>query len=259
MKILVIAPFPVEFNASRDVLGLTEGKKIAGLRSASAMVQADEWLALQCGPGKARAAVAACIGIREFKPDLLLDSGSCAGIQPGLAIGQIILADHCIEYDLGGSGLPRKDIPEMHTPSGFHFLPQGAREYLLRRAFDYGKQEGLSVVGGSQACGEFLIDTLALRERLYRLFHAAGANWESAGVFIAGLRHALPVLSARVITDLGNKDALRDFHANIKPCTRNLYRFIKALQTMGWFAAFKTEWNKLDGEILAKLPVAVLP
>jgi hypothetical protein len=112
---------------------------------------------------------------------------------------------------------------------------------------------------GYQACGEYVINSLAMREELFDLFHVSGSNWETAGVFISALRAGKPVTSIRVVSDLGNKDAIRDFRRNAKASAGVLYQYIKNLLDAEWFGAVIEQWEKLPREILAKVPKTVLP
>jgi hypothetical protein len=78
-------------------------------------------------------------------------------------------------------------------------------------------------------------------------------------VFVAALKNSLPALSFRVITDLGDAQALRDFRRNIKARSRELYRYLGNLMEYGWFERFREHWSRLDAAVLQRLPGAVLP
>ena len=57
-------------------------------------------------------------------------------------------------------------------------------------------------------------------------------------MFIAALKSSLPALSFRVVTDLGDRNALRDFRAQVRPRSRELYRYLGGLLESGWFGRF---------------------
>ena len=257
LKLLILCPIPVEYSACREVLALRDLPNLAGCRSGYASAREGELYCLESGPGKARATAAALLGVQRYGPDLLLDSGSCAGIEPGVSIGQIVAARECFEVDLAGTPFPRRLLPEMRLPSAFSFLPQQDGETLLRQAVEQGEAGCLQV--GNQACGEFLIHSGQLREELHRVFRASAGNWETAGVFIAALKCSLPALSFRVVTDLGDRNALRDFRAQIRPRSRELYGYLGGLLESGWFARFLRHWSLLQSSLLASLPARVLP
>lgn len=258
MKVLLICPLPPEFNACRETLGLRDSRPVSGCRVAGGTAGNNDVFAVESGPAKARAAAATVAALMAFKPDLVVDSGSCAGTEPGAFPGQLILCRDCYEYDIGG-GFPTQSIPEMKLPSAVSLLPSADRETLLREAGETGSAESFQVRVGNQACGELLIQAQAMREALYSLFQASGANWESAGVFIGALKNRLPPLSIRVVTDLGNEQALNDFRANIRKKARELYRYIQVLAEYGWFDHFLECWQRLDPAAVERLPENVLP
>lgn len=259
LKLLCICPIPPEFNACREILGLRDAKPVCGFRSARGTAGNIEVVVVESGPAKARAAAATVAGCLTDSPDLVLDSGSCAATEPGAFVGEVIVCRDCYEYDIGGGGLPAKRIPEMMLPSALSFLQSTDRETFLREAAEAGGSGTVQVHVGNQACGELLIQSQAMKDRLYSLFQAAGANWETAGVFIGTLKNNLPPLSIRVVTDLGNEQSLLDFRANIRKQARELYRYIQILAEYGWFDSFAECWRKLDPAATARLEKSVLP
>ena len=58
MKVLMIFPFPVEFNASRELLSPRDTKPVSGCRSARGVVGNTDVFAIESSPAKAGAAVA---------------------------------------------------------------------------------------------------------------------------------------------------------------------------------------------------------
>jgi nucleoside phosphorylase len=238
---------------------LRDTKPVSGCRSARGSAGKIDVFAMESGPAKARAAAAAVAGSLSHTPDLVVDTGSCAGTEPGAFVGQLILCRDCYEYDISGSGFPTRSIPEMKLPSAVSILPADDRETLLREAGEIGSSESFQLRAGNQACGELLIQSRAMREALYTLFRASGANWESAGVFIGALKNRLPPLSIRIVTDLGNEQALDDFRANIKREARELYRYVQVLAEYGWFGHFLECWRLLDPGTVDRLPQLVLP
>ncbi|MBA7680149.1 5'-methylthioadenosine/S-adenosylhomocysteine nucleosidase [subsurface metagenome] len=259
MKLLIICPIPVEFNTCREILRLRDTTPLLGCRTGRSVLGDCEIISMESGPAKVRAASAAVAGCFHYSPDLVLDSGSCAGIQPGAIVGEIIVGENCFEYDISGSGFPQQKIPEMKLPSAFKVLDSAVKESLWREVVENGRTAGFTVRVGDQACGEYLIQSLSMREALFSLFHVSGSNWETAGVFVAALKSIIPPLSIRIVTDLGNENALQDFRKNVKRKSRDLYCLIHLLVETGWFSRFMEKWTQIDKAIIRKLPSFVLP
>ena len=184
---------------------------------------------------------------------------SPAASRLGAFVGEIILCRDCYEYDIGGSGFPTRSIPEMKLPSALSLLPSAEREMLFREASETGSTESFQVRVGNQVCGELLIQSLEMREALYSLFQAYGANRETAGVFVGALKNSLPPLSVCIVTDLGNEQALKEFRSNIKKKSGELYKYVQVLAEYGWFDHFLESWRILRSATIDKLPQYVLP
>jgi len=259
MKILLITPIPVEYKMCKSIFVFKNEMKLKGCKIGTCNYNGNEIFTIQSGMGKGRAAMATMAMIDYMSPDIIVDTGSCAGIKTESAIGQIILGDKCVEYDISGIGFPKKSRKKMILYSAFHFMATNTKEALLHDAVRYGTAHDFKVCLGTQACGEFLINSDEKRRVLLRIFNAAGCNWETAGVYISSLRSGLPVFSIRVVSDLGDKHALKDFIFNIKACTKKLYRYILVLLNQGWFADFNEQWLKLNKNIIQKISDSVLP
>jgi nucleoside phosphorylase len=257
--VLLVCPIPLEFTSCRTVLSLRDGPRLHGCRTARGTVGNVDVTAIETGPAKARSASATTASIAALHPDLVLDTGTCAALDGDLIVNGVVLALACLEYDISGTGLPRRLMPEMRLPSSFAFLPRREAEKLLRAAIEHGRDLGLHVRSGVQACGEFFIQSTQLRESLAALTGALAANWETAGVFVGSLRSQVPAMSIRVISDLGDEDSLKEFKRNARNSSQLLYRYLRSLIESGWFASFHAQWSALAPANREKLSQAVLP
>lgn len=259
MRVLLICPIPLEYTSCRAALALRDAQGLLGCRVARGAVGNVDIMAVETGPGKARAASATVGGIGSFQPDLVVDTGTCGALDGELIINAIVLATSCLEYDISGTGLPHRIIPEMKLPSALEILPRKEGQKLSRSFTELGKDHGLHVRSGVQACGEFFIQSPQVRESLGAVTGAAGCSWETAGVFVAALRSRIPPLSIRTVSDLGDEDALRDFRHNAKRCAQELYRFVRDALESGWFASFHAQWKSVPRGAVDRLPQRVLP
>jgi len=259
VRILVICPIPLEFTNCRTGLSLRDSREILGCRTCRGSIANVEIIALQSGPAKARAASATVAGIDALQPDIVIDSGTCAALDGELVVNSIVIGLTCLEYDISGTGLPVRMIPEMRLPSGFQLLARREAQRLVRAATELGNGLGLQVRAGAQACGEFFIQSVQVRETLHAVSSAAACNWETAGVFIGALRARVPPLSLRVVSDLGDEDSLRDFRRNVRRSTQELYRFVRAGIESGWLLDFHSLWKSLGKGQVEKMAKMVLP
>ncbi len=259
MRILLICPIPLEYLMCRAMLDLRDANAVLGCRTAHGAVASVDILAIETGPAKARAAAAPVAGIDHFRPDLAVDTGTCGALDGELIVKAIVLGTSCLEYDISGNGLPSRIIQEMKLPSALELLPRRESQELVRQVTELGKDRGLHVRAGVQACGEFFIQSPQVRESLRAVSAATASNWETAGVFVASLRSGVPPLSLRIVSDLGDEDSLRDFRRNARECARDLYIFVKDCLESGWFVAFSRKWKAVPRGQVEKLPQRVLP
>jgi adenosylhomocysteine nucleosidase len=257
--VLLICPIPLEYSTCRTVLGLREAQPVLGCRAGRGAVGHVDIMAVETGPAKARSATAAVAAVDGFQPDLVVDTGTCGALDGDLIIHTVVLGTTCLEYDISGNGLPYRIIQEMKLPSAFDFLPRREGQRLIRTLTELGKDRGMHMRSGVQACGEFFIQSAQVREQLFALTGAAACNWETASVFVAALRSRIPPLSLRVVSDLGDEDSLRDFRRNARRCTQGLYRFLLDALESGWFASFNEAWKSVPRAQVEKMPQRVLP
>ncbi|MBN1797981.1 MAG: hypothetical protein JW822_05370 [Spirochaetales bacterium] len=259
MKILLITPIPIEYKMCKTIFPFKKELKVKGCRISMCSQQEADIFAVQSGPGKAKAAAATMAMIDHISPDIIVDTGSCAGIKAKSVIGQLIFGDTCVEYDIAGSGSKKKWIKKMLLHSAFHFLKANIKETIFQDAVRYGTTHDFKICIGTQASGKFLINSDEKRRELVRICGADGCNWETAGVYLSALHSGLPVFSIRVVSDLGDKHALKDFIFNIKACTKNLYRYILLLLNEGWFTDFHKQWLKISKSVINKITDSILP
>jgi adenosylhomocysteine nucleosidase len=257
--VLLICPIPLEYSTCRTVLALREAQQVLGCRTARGAVGNVDIMAVETGPAKARSDTAAVAAINDFLPDLIVDTGTCGALDGDLIIHTVVLGTSCLEYDISGNGLPYRIIQEMKLPSAFDFLPRREGQKLIRTLTELGKDRGMHIRAGVQACGEFFIQSAQVRESLFALSGAVACNWETAGVFVAALRSRLPPLSLRVVSDLGDEDSLRDFRRNARRCSQDLYRMVRDTLESGWFIAFYEAWKSVPRGQVEKMPQRVLP
>jgi nucleoside phosphorylase len=259
MRVLVICPIPLEYASCRAALSLRDVPQILGCRASRGSLASTEIMAIQSGPAKARAASATVAGIGTFQPDVVIDTGTCAALDGDITVNSIVVGINCLEFDISGTGLPSRIIPEMRLPSALQLVPRRESQRLVRSAADLGSGQGLQVRSGTQACGEFFIQSGEVRESLRAVSGAMACNWETAGVFIGALRARVPPLSLRVVSDLGDEDSLRDFRRNARGSAQELYRYLRSALESGWMLDFGAQWKSVRRAQVEKLAQLVLP
>jgi adenosylhomocysteine nucleosidase len=139
------------------------------------------------GWGKIAAAGSTQYAIDRWKPELLLNVGTCGGIRGAIAKGTVLLASRTLVYDIFEEmGDPAEAIAEYTTDIDLSWAtgddPKGVQRGLL-----------LSADRDIQ---------LADVPRLTRQYHAVAADWESGAIAWVAHANRIPLVILRGVSDL---------------------------------------------------------
>jgi adenosylhomocysteine nucleosidase len=185
----------------------------------------------EAGIGKVNtAAVATLLGAR-FHARILVFSGVAGGLDPELAIGDVVIATRALQHDCGVIENERLHPYQAgHVPffNPTHELGYGVDPELLARvqerlagltlpplsaaaAGGEGRRPGL--VYGTILAGDQFIHCEATRERLHREFQAQAVAMEGGALAQVAGRLDLPWLEIRALSDLAGAQSRFDFAA----------------------------------------------
>jgi len=159
-------------------------------------------VATTSGLGKVMAAATTQQLIDCFAVSLVLNFGSCGALEPGLAVGDLVLASRVVEYDFVSDYRPAPKVdcdPELLAAIGRRFpeIRQGCLASADRNA-----------------------DTPAIRQQLHDDYQAVIADWEGAAVVRVARRQGIPALVLRGVTDVGEDELSEEYekhHQRVLP------------------------------------------
>jgi adenosylhomocysteine nucleosidase len=182
----------------------------------------------QAGIGKVNTATAATLLATRFGARTLVFSGVAGGLDPELAIGDVVIAERAVQHDAGVIENERlQPYQAGHIPffNPTHELGYAVAPDLLARA--RARLAGLELAplsaaaGGSGRRPELVYGTIltgdqfihceATRERLHREFEARAVAMEGAALAQVAERLDVPWLEIRALSDLAGKDSRFDF------------------------------------------------
>lgn len=142
---------------------------------------------LQGGWGKVNAAASAQFAIDTWKPDLLVNLGTCGGFAGKIEKGAIILAERTVIYDI---------YEKMSDPEN------AIRYYSTDIDLDWMQgREALPVQRGVLVSGDRDLHPAELPE-LFEKYGAAAGDWESGAIAYTARRNGVPCLILRAVSDL---------------------------------------------------------
>lgn len=139
------------------------------------------------GWGKISAAATAQYVIDTYRPDLLMNLGTCGGFAGRVEVGRILLVDRTVVYDiLEQMGDGAAAIEHYSTSLDLGWLPRALPHHVLR---------GLLV----SADRDLVLQDIPM---LMEKYEAVAADWESGAIAWVAKRNHMPCLILRGVSDL---------------------------------------------------------
>jgi adenosylhomocysteine nucleosidase len=243
----ILCAFEPEWTALVGLVKHPQTRTLDGVRVVSGTLEGHRVVLMLSGISMVNAALNTQFLIDHFPVDRIVFSGIAGGVDPALAIGDVIVPDRWVES--------MELVMARATPDGFKapawmpglsgvpgygmMLPRGVRigsahhpeEYLNAFAADpdllalaRSAVGGLAlknctasqacldkapkvVIGGTGVSGPAFVDNKEYREYLYKTFHAGVTDMESAAVAQVAFRNEIPFIVFRSVSDLAGGDA----------------------------------------------------
>ena len=143
------------------------------------------------GWGKISAAASTQYVIDQFKPELLVNLGTCGGFEGSIERGTVILVEKTIVYDIIEQMSDADEAIEYYsTKLDLSFLPRILPSPVLR---------GLLV----SADRDIIVDDIS---SLIKKYNAVAADWESGAIAWVAQKNGVKCLILRGVTDLVNPE-----------------------------------------------------
>jgi adenosylhomocysteine nucleosidase len=97
----LICAIPQELTALRDALTHTSSEEAAGIHFDTGTIDGHDVVLAGSGMGKVNAALVATLLADRFRSRAIVFSGVAGGLDPTLAIGDVVIADRLIQHDAG--------------------------------------------------------------------------------------------------------------------------------------------------------------
>ena len=215
MKIVVIISANAEWQVVKELYPNLETNQSPYGEFADLTLDTRHLTLFHGGWGKISAAASAQYVIDHFKPDLLVNLGTCGGFAGRIEIGKIILVERTLVYDiLEQMGDSSEAIEHYASSLDLSWLPLN---------LPYPISRGLLVSADRDIVAE---DIPMLIEK----YDAVAADWESGAIAWVAKKNNTRLLILRGVTDLVCIDGgeaygnLGLFHERTKTVVRELFR-----------------------------------
>jgi len=182
----------------------------------------------KCGVGKVNAAICAQMLMDLYQPSAVAFSGVAGGLVRNMAVGDIVIASHLIQFDVDLTAFGRRhgELPDSNRI--IESDPELVR--IVGEAYDRAFPDTADAPGlmiGTVVSGDKFVKDSEILRWLQREFSALATEMEGAAVgYTCGLSN-VPFVVIRGISDGAGETAHTDFKDNLHKVCQNSYRILE--------------------------------
>ena len=234
----LICAIPQELVELRAALDHDAREEVGGFAFDRGRLDGRPVILAEAGIGKVNTATVATILALRFDAGMLVFNGVAGGLDPDLAIGDVVVAERAVQHDCGV--IENQVLQPYHAGHVPFFNPTSQFGYdvepaLLARVRARlagsdliplspragGEGRAPKVVHGTILAGDQFINCEATRLRLHREFGGQAVAMEGAALAQVAERLGLPWLEIRALSDLAGHQSHFDFGAFVDEVARN--------------------------------------
>lgn len=204
MKIAVIGAMEEEVELLRAALDDAHSTTIAGSEYTTGTFEGKEVVLLKSGIGKVNAAMSTTILLHEFKPDVVINTGSAGGYDKTLEVGAVVISDEVRHHDVDVTIFGYEIGQMAGMPAAYK-----SDEKLMKVAEEAVKAVGEHQYGVGLICsGDAFMNDPERVEAVRRHFPQMKAvEMEAAAVAQVCYQFATPFVVIRALSDIAGKES----------------------------------------------------
>lgn len=205
----IIGAMEEEVAILKDKIKNLEEIKIAHVIFYKGNLEGKDIILTQSGIGKVNVAISTTLLINQFKPDLIINTGSAGALDKSLNVGDVVVSDMVAYHDADARafGYQLGQIPQM--PAQFV-----ADKALINKAIEAIEQQQINAKTGLIVSGDSFIGTSEQRMAIKTNFpQAMAAEMEATAIAQTCHQFNRPFIITRAISDLADGDAGITFEA----------------------------------------------
>ncbi|MGE7836892.1 5'-methylthioadenosine/S-adenosylhomocysteine nucleosidase [Viridibacillus arvi] len=204
MKIAVIGAMEEEVELLRATLENTTSTTIANSEYTTGTYKGHEVILLKSGIGKVNAGMSTTILLHQFKPDVVINTGSAGGFDENLEVGAVVISDEVRHHDVDATifGYEMGQVPQM--PAAFK-SDEKLRKVAEEAVAELGEHQfatGLISTGDS-----FMNDPERVALVRSHFPQMKAAEMEAAAVAQVCHQFGTPFVVIRALSDIAGKES----------------------------------------------------
>lgn len=204
MKAAIIGAMEEEVKILRGEMQNKQVRTIGGSEFTIGHLRGVETVLLRSGIGKVNAAMTTAVLIHEFKPDVLINTGSAGGLSPELKVGDVVISTEVRHHDVDVTafGYEYGQVPQL--PAAFT-----ADDKLISIAYKASEEDTeLKTVKGLIATGDSFMNDPARVKAIAEIFPGLQAvEMEAAAIAQVAHQFDVPFVVIRALSDIAGKES----------------------------------------------------
>lgn len=204
MKIAVIGAMEQEVEALRGALQNPQVTTIANSEYTTGTYAGKEVVLLKSGIGKVNAAMSTTILLNDFKPDVVINTGSAGGYDESLEVGAVVISDEVRHHDVDVTifNYEMGQVPQM--PAAFK-----SDEKLMEIAEEAVKEIGEHQFAVGLICSgdSFMNDPERVSKVREYFPQMKAVEMEAAAVAQVCYQFGTPFVVIRALSDIAGKES----------------------------------------------------
>ncbi|MBE1554634.1 5'-methylthioadenosine/S-adenosylhomocysteine nucleosidase [Sporosarcina limicola] len=208
MKIAVIGAMEEEVELLRDEIESAHVTTIAGCEFIEGTIGTHTIILVKSGIGKVNAAIATTLLLNNFKPDVVLNTGSAGGFKESLEVGTIVISDEVRHHDVNVTAFGYEHGQVPGQPAAYLADPK-----LIEIARSAVEEIGIHAHDtGLIASGDTFMSDAAHVEQVRGQFPTMiAAEMEAAAVAQVCHQFETPFVVIRALSDIAGKESSISF------------------------------------------------
>lgn len=210
----IIGAMESEVELLVSMLTEKDSRKIGKHTFFTGMLEGAPAVIARAGVGKVNAAACTAAMILEFAPEYILNTGVAGALGAGITVGDVIIADSCIEYDLeyGSIGDARGSVFYPDSTSEIVMPADDRLSALLEQAAKAVSNGDFEVKRGAVATGDRFVSSDEARRDILEAFpNALCCEMEGAAIAHVCRLYSVGFSVLRSMSDSADGGAEMDF------------------------------------------------
>ncbi len=223
----IITAIDEEFNAIEKIISIEKKDVIAKMNFSIGKVGETPVVLGKCGQGKVNAACCTQLIIDHFKVDYIINVGIGGGLSPDLSIGQVVISEDAIQYDMDGTGEGFKlgEIPDLGM---INFVADSNMIQLAKKAAEQNK---IPYAVGRVLSADIFLDDSNKKNEIVNEFNGIMCEMEGAAIGQVCYLNSVPYIIIRSVSDTASDHANDQAMLNVNEAISQTTNIIKNLVT----------------------------